>query len=74
VLVFNDSLTCGAVLTGAGAARGYTIATFRLTERRGGHGQCGSGVGHRAQTAVQVRDGHIVGWYRLPDTKPAPVV
>jgi hypothetical protein len=75
VLIFNDSLTCGAVLTATGAAGGgYTIATFRLTERRGGHGQCGSGVGQRAQTAVQVRRGHIVSWYRLPETKPAPVV
>ena len=74
VLIFNDSLTCGAVLTGAGGAGGYTIATFRLTERRGGHGQCGSGVGHRAQTAVRVRGGRIVAWYRLPETTSAPVV
>jgi hypothetical protein len=74
VLIFNDSLTCGAVLTTTRGAGAYTIATFRLTERRGGHGQCGSGVGHRAQTAVQVRAGRIVGWYRLPDTQPAPVV
>lgn len=72
LLVFNDSLPCGAVLTGAGAARGFTIATFRLTERRFGH--CGSGVGQRAQTAVLVRGGRIVGWYRLPDVAPAPVV
>ncbi len=71
---FNDSLSCGAVLTSAGAARGYTIATFRLTQRRGAHGGCGSGVGNRAQTAMLVRDRHIVGWFRLPDTAPAPVV
>jgi len=70
---FNASLSCGAVLTGAGAADGFTIATFRLTERRGG-GQCGSGVGHSAQTAVLVRGARIVGWYRLPDATPAPVV
>lgn len=75
VRIFNGSLTCGAVLTGAGAARaGFTIATFRLTERRGGHGLCGKGVGHRAQTAVRVRGGQIVGWYRLPDAEPAPVI
>lgn len=74
VQTFNDSLPCGAVLTGAGAARGYTIATFRLTERRGGGGQCGSGVDRSAQTAVLVRGGRIVGWYRLPDAPPAPVV
>ncbi|MEA2155816.1 MAG: hypothetical protein QOE11_1956 [Solirubrobacteraceae bacterium] len=69
---FNESLSCGAVLTGAGAARGYTIATFRLTERRGG--QCGTGVGQSAQTAVLVRAGRIAGWYRLPDTTPGPVI
>jgi hypothetical protein len=75
VRIFNGSLTCGAVLTGAGAARaGYTIATFRLTERRGGHGLCGRGVGHRARTAVRLRGGQIVGWYRLPDAEPAPVI
>ena len=72
--IFNASLSCGAVLTAAGGARGYTIATFRLTERRGGHGSCGGGVGQRAQTAVLVRGGRTVGWYRLPDTDPAPVV
>jgi hypothetical protein len=61
------------VLTGAGGAGGgYTIATFRLTERPGGG--CASGVGHSAQTAIRVRDGHIVAWYRLPETQPAPVV
>jgi hypothetical protein len=72
VLLFNDSLSCGAVLTHTGAARGYTIATFRLTERPGG--QCGSGVGQRARTAIRVRGGRIVEWYRLPETQPAPVV
>jgi hypothetical protein len=69
---FNESLTCGAVLTGAGAARGFTIATFRLTQRRGG--DCGGGVGQSARTALVVRGGRIVGWYRLPDATPAPVV
>jgi hypothetical protein len=71
-LLFNDSLSCGAVLAATGGAGGYTIATFRLTERPGG--QCGSGVGQRARTAIRVRDGRIVAWYRLPETQPAPVV
>lgn len=62
---FNGSLSCGAVLTSAGSARGYTIATFRLTERRGG--DCGTGAGHSAQTAILVRSGKIAGWYRLPE-------
>ncbi len=68
--LFNGSLACGAVLTGAGSARGYTIATFRLTERRGG--DCGSGTGHSARTAILVRGGRITGWYRLPDAGTAP--
>jgi hypothetical protein len=70
VRVFNDSLSCGAVLTAAGGARGFTIATFRLTERRGRRGQCGSGVGQSARTAVLVRDGRIAAWYRLPEGGP----
>jgi hypothetical protein len=68
--LFNGSLACGAVLTGAGAARGYTIATFRLTERPGG--DCGGGTGQSARTAVLVRGGRIAGWYRLPDANNAP--
>jgi hypothetical protein len=73
VRLFNGSLSCGAVMTGAGGApRGFTIVRFRLTERRGG--ACGSGVGHSAETAVLVRGGLIVGWYRLPDTTPGPIV
>lgn len=68
--LFNGSLACGAVLTGAGSARGYTIATFRLTERPGGN--CGGGTGHSARTAILVRGGRITGWYRLPDPGTAP--
>jgi hypothetical protein len=68
--LFNGSLACGAVLTGAGAGRGYTIATFRLTERPGG--ACGGGTGQSARTAVLVRGGRIAGWYRLPDPGTSP--
>jgi hypothetical protein len=68
--LFNGSLACGAVLTGAGAARGYTIATFRLTERPGG--DCGGGTGQTARTAVLVRGGRIAAWYRLPDAGTPP--
>jgi hypothetical protein len=69
--LFNGSLACGAVLTDArAAARGYTIATFRLTERPGGN--CGSGTGHSAQTAILVQGAKIAGWYRLPDAGTAP--
>ena len=68
--LFNGSLACGAELTAAGSAGGYTIATFRLTERPGGN--CGAGTGHSARTAVRVRDGRIAGWYRLPDAGTEP--
>jgi hypothetical protein len=76
VRAFNGSLSCGAVLTGSGAARGFTIAAFRLTERRGGN--CAGGTGQTAETALQVRAGRIVGWFRLPDpssdASTAPIV
>jgi len=66
VRLFQASLPCGARVTeSAGAPRGFTIVTLRLTQRRGG--DCGSGAGSRARTAIRVRDGKIVEWYRLPD-------
>jgi hypothetical protein len=72
VRIFNRSLPCGAVVTRSiGARGGFTIVEFRLTERRGG--ACGSGSGNSARTAILVRGGKIVEWYRLPDAgAPAP--
>jgi hypothetical protein len=71
VLIFNAALPCGSVVTATGgAARGFTIATFRLTRRRGA--DCGSGTGNTARTAIRVRDGKIAEWYRLPDDPDAP--
>jgi len=72
VRAFNGSLPCGAVVTRTrGASDGFTIVEFRLTERRGG--DCGSGVGGTARTAILVRDGKIAEWYRLPEEgAPAP--
>jgi limonene-1,2-epoxide hydrolase len=65
VLAFNASLPCGAVPTSYGAARGFTIVTFRLTERVGG--DCAGAVGHRARCAIRVQGGRIAEWYRLAD-------
>jgi len=66
VRLFQASLPCGARVTdSAGAPRGFTIVTVRLTRRRGGN--CGSGTGNSARTAILVRGGKIVEWYRLPD-------
>ena len=42
----------------------FVLATFRLTERPG-PGECGSGVGHTAQTDFVIEDGLIVEWRRV---------
>jgi len=71
VRLFQASLPCGALVTdSAGAPRGFTIVTVRLTRRRGG--ECGSGTGNSARTAILVRGGKIVEWYRLPDEPDEP--
>ena len=68
--IFNGSLPCGSVVTSTGGAPGgFTIATFRLTDRRGS--KC-DGAGNTARTAILVRDDRIVEWYRLPDDPDAP--
>jgi limonene-1,2-epoxide hydrolase len=71
VAVFNGALPCGSVVTAVGGApRGFVVATVRLTRRRGA--DCGSGTHNSARTAIRVRDGRIVEWYRLPDDPNAP--
>jgi hypothetical protein len=61
---FNSSLPCGARLVKALPHAGYTIATFRLTERPG-PGRCGGGTGGKAATAFFIKDGHIADWQRV---------
>jgi hypothetical protein len=62
---FMRILTCGATDKNAVAAPNhFTIVTFILTERP--KGSCGSGTGHVASAAIQVRHGRITGWFRLP--------
>jgi hypothetical protein len=68
ILAFNASLPCGARLLRTRRREGYTIATFRLTERRGG--DCGAGVGDIAATAFKLRAGRIVEWLRVPTSSP----
>jgi len=71
VQVFNASLPCGSVVTSTGAApEDFTITEFRLTQRRGA--QCDAATGATARSAIRVRDGKIVEWYRLPDDPNAP--
>jgi hypothetical protein len=70
--LFNRTLPCGAKLIDTEpAARGFFIATFRLTERPG-RGSCGSGTGGTARTAFRVRAGRITEWLRVQDIPDAP--
>jgi hypothetical protein len=67
VRFFNEGLTCGAKLESVRRDSTYVLATFRLTERKGGRGRCGSGVGNEARTLFLLRGGKIVQWLRAPD-------
>jgi hypothetical protein len=69
VETFNQSLPCGARLTGASTSGRFTVATFVLTERPG-PGRCGGGVGEAAKTAFVIQAGHIREWRRVVDTEP----
>jgi hypothetical protein len=72
VLDFNAGLPCGAKLVATERGpRGFTIATFVLTERPG-PGVCAAGVGHTARTAFRVRGGKITDWLRVQDIPAAP--
>ena len=74
IVVFNESLPCGAKLVAATDHAGFTIATFELTERPG-PGRCGGGVGETAQTAFKIEDGKITEWRRVGGSEPvAPPV
>lgn len=71
VRAFNAALPCGSVVTSAGrAGEDFTIATVRLTARRGA--KCDAAANATARTAIRVRAGKIVEWYRLPDDPDAP--
>lgn len=66
VRTFNLALPCGSVVTSVGGGSGgFTIAKVRLTQRKGA--RCDASPGATARTAILVRDGKIVEWYRLPD-------
>jgi hypothetical protein len=64
---FNAGLTCGARLESVERDKGYVLATFRLTERRGSSVGCGPGVGNLARTLFLLRDERIVQWIRAAD-------
>ena len=71
-VTFNESLPCGAEVTGAEADGDLTIATFLLSERPGGG--CGPGSGGEASTSFLIEDGKIVEWRRVvpADAPPGP--
>lgn len=64
VRLFNEALPCGARLLRTFQSGRYVAATFKLTERPGGH--CGRGRGSEAATAFVIRGGKIVEWRRVP--------
>lgn len=70
VLVFNESLPCGAKLIGTRRQGRYTVASFRLTRRPGG--DCGSGVGGIASTAFLIEKKRIRAWLRVPESDALP--
>ena len=62
---FNQTLPCGAKVTSTKQiSRGFTLATFELTERPG-EGNCGTGTGNTARVAIRVKKGKITDWRRV---------
>jgi hypothetical protein len=63
----NVSLPCGARFISADQRGRYVNALFRLTNRPGPGGGCGSGVGQTARTNFVIAGGLIREWIRAPD-------
>jgi hypothetical protein len=74
--IANASLPCGAVLISTARRGRFVSALFRLTNRVGAAGACGSGAGELARTNFVIAEGRIVEWIRAPDAgggaSPAP--
>ncbi|HWF71751.1 MAG TPA: hypothetical protein VG186_00305 [Solirubrobacteraceae bacterium] len=64
--IANASLPCGAVLISAARRGRFVSALFRLTDRVGASGACGSGTGQLARTNFIIAHGHILEWIRAP--------
>ncbi len=62
----NAALPCGAELISAKQYGRYVNALFRLTDRPGVGGGCGSGVGGTARTNFLIKRGRILEWIRAP--------
>jgi hypothetical protein len=63
----NASLPCGAKVISADQRGRYVNVLFRLTNRTGPGGGCGSGVGQTARTNFVIAGGLIQEWIRAPD-------
>jgi hypothetical protein len=63
----NATLPCGAVFISADQRGRYVNALFRLTDRPGPGGGCGSGTGQVARTNFVITDGRIAEWIRAPN-------
>jgi hypothetical protein len=63
----NASLPCGARFISAEERGRYVNVLFRLTDRPGPGGGCGTGAGQTARTNFVIARGHIVEWIRAPD-------
>jgi hypothetical protein len=68
---FNVALPCGAKLLRTSSAGKFTTAVFRLTDRPGPGGGCGSGAGSTARTTFVIAEGKIKQWRRVSD-RPRP--
>jgi hypothetical protein len=64
----NATLTCGALLISTARRGRFVSALFRLTNRPGPDGGCGSGAGQLARTDFIIAHGRIVDWFRAPTT------
>jgi hypothetical protein len=72
----NASLPCGALLISTVRRGRFVSALFRLTNRVGADGACGTGTGQLARTNFVIAAGRIIDWIRAPDAgsgaAPAP--
>jgi hypothetical protein len=66
-VTINSSLSCGSVLISVHQEGRYVNALFRLTNRGGPGGDCGSGTGQLARTDFLIKGGRIVQWIRAPE-------
>jgi hypothetical protein len=63
----NATLPCGARFVSADRRGRYLNVLFRLTDRPGLGGGCGSGAGQLARTNFVIAAGRIVQWIRAPN-------